>query len=184
VLRAALELFTKKGYAATSVREIVSAAGVTKPVLYYYFSSKEGLYLEIMRPPFAEFEAFAETPIDENASATEAILDFCDSVFRLFVENIDVARLMYSIYYGPPQGAPFFDFDAAHSKLQAKVRALFEIGMRTGEFEQTDPVDMTWALLGALTVAMEEHLSHKDPRLDGGGLERVLRLILGKSRPT
>jgi TetR/AcrR family transcriptional regulator len=35
LLKAALELFTKKGFAATSVREIVEIAGVTKPVLYY-----------------------------------------------------------------------------------------------------------------------------------------------------
>jgi len=33
---------------ATSVREIVEAAGVTKPVLYYYFQSKEGIYLAIL----------------------------------------------------------------------------------------------------------------------------------------
>ena len=48
LLREALRLFTERGYAATTVREIVAAAGVTKPVLYYYFGSKEGLYLEIM----------------------------------------------------------------------------------------------------------------------------------------
>ncbi len=45
LLRAASDLFAQKGYAATTVREIVAAVGVTKPVLYYYFGSKEGLYL-------------------------------------------------------------------------------------------------------------------------------------------
>ncbi|MCE1227092.1 MAG: TetR/AcrR family transcriptional regulator, partial [Geobacteraceae bacterium] len=44
LLDAALQLFSTKGYAATSVRELVEAAGVTKPVLYYYFKNKEGLY--------------------------------------------------------------------------------------------------------------------------------------------
>ena len=48
LLTEALRLFTSKGFSATSVREIVESAGVTKPVLYYYFGSKEGLYLEIM----------------------------------------------------------------------------------------------------------------------------------------
>ena len=45
-LSAARELFARKGYSGTSVREIVAAADVTKPVLYYYFRNKEGLYLE------------------------------------------------------------------------------------------------------------------------------------------
>ena len=43
LLDAAVRLFAHKGYPATSTREIVEAAGVTKPMLYYYFQSKEGL---------------------------------------------------------------------------------------------------------------------------------------------
>lgn len=43
VLREAAALFAAQGYDAVSVREIVAAAGVTKPALYYYFGSKEGV---------------------------------------------------------------------------------------------------------------------------------------------
>ncbi len=56
LLEGAAELFTQKGYAATTVREIVAAAGVTKPVLYYYFRNKEGIYLELMRGAFARMD--------------------------------------------------------------------------------------------------------------------------------
>lgn len=37
--------FCPKGFAAASTREIVEAAGSPKPMLYYYFQNKEGLYL-------------------------------------------------------------------------------------------------------------------------------------------
>ena len=37
----ALEMFTEKGYDATSLREIAEALGVTKAALYYHFKSKE-----------------------------------------------------------------------------------------------------------------------------------------------
>ncbi|MEW6332658.1 MAG: helix-turn-helix domain-containing protein, partial [Thermodesulfobacteriota bacterium] len=60
LLRAALTLFTRRGYSATTVRELVAAAGVTKPVLYYYFGSKEGLFLELMRTHFGRLEAVAD----------------------------------------------------------------------------------------------------------------------------
>ena len=43
ILQVAMGFFAQKGYEATSTREIVEAAGVTKPMLYYYFGSKEGL---------------------------------------------------------------------------------------------------------------------------------------------
>ena len=48
ILLAAASLFANKGYAGTSVREIVQTAGVTKPTLYYYFKNKEELYVRLM----------------------------------------------------------------------------------------------------------------------------------------
>ncbi len=60
VLKSAAALFNRKGYTATTVREIVAAVGVSKPVLYYYFGSKEGIFFELMREPFRKFEAVLE----------------------------------------------------------------------------------------------------------------------------
>ncbi len=37
-------MFASRGYASTSVREVVEAAGCTKPALYYHFTNKVGLY--------------------------------------------------------------------------------------------------------------------------------------------
>ncbi len=48
LLRLATEVFTEKGYQATSMDDIASAAGVTKPVLYQHFRSKETLYVEVL----------------------------------------------------------------------------------------------------------------------------------------
>ena len=44
ILSKALELFSAKGYEGVSVGELTGAAGITKPTLYYYFGSKEGLF--------------------------------------------------------------------------------------------------------------------------------------------
>ena len=43
LMDSAVLLFTTRGYAATSVREIVEIAGVTKPALYYHFDSKDAI---------------------------------------------------------------------------------------------------------------------------------------------
>ena len=44
LLKAALKSFADRGYAATSVQQIVDAARVSKPALYYYFKVKAGLF--------------------------------------------------------------------------------------------------------------------------------------------
>jgi len=115
LLKSALDIFNEKGYAATSVREIVEAAGVTKPALYYYFRSKEGIYMELFKEPFKLLEKMLNETVQEALSAQERIHHLFDSIFVLFTENLKTARLMYSIYYGPPQGAPFFDFEGLSS---------------------------------------------------------------------
>ena len=87
IFDAAVELFARRGYFATTVRDIVEKAGVTQPMVYYYFGSKEQLFITCIKElhavetkkfksvdptlPFAEFmskfmavcvEAFQERP--------------------------------------------------------------------------------------------------------------------------
>jgi TetR/AcrR family transcriptional regulator len=177
LLTAALELFTTKGYVAASVREIVEVAGVTKPVLYYYFGSKEGIYLELMSSAFTQFEEILDDCRDRQGSVAARLLELCDRIFLLFAQQLNVARLMYAIYYGPSQGAPFFDFEAYHLKLHDLVRDTVEEGIRTGELKAGDAADMGWLLIGALNVVLEEQLCQREPRIGREGLARVVNLV-------
>jgi AcrR family transcriptional regulator len=45
MLEAAGAVFAANGYHAASMDEIAEAAGITKPLIYTYFGSKEGLYI-------------------------------------------------------------------------------------------------------------------------------------------
>ena len=177
LLNAAAELFNSKGYAATTVREIVKAAGVTKPVLYYYFKNKEGIFLELMRETYVKFNELIDSVHSEKGSAREKLVRFIDQSFCLFLEEIKTVRLMYSIYYGPHQGAPFFDFDIYHRKYQGAIRRLVEEGIRRKEVRGENPEDMTWAIIAAVNVAIEVELGHSELSLGREGLARVLNLI-------
>ena len=48
IMNTAISLFSTRGYDAVGVQEIVEQAGVTKPTLYYYFGSKQGLLQKIV----------------------------------------------------------------------------------------------------------------------------------------
>jgi len=48
ILRAARDLYARRGFARVSMREVAAAAGVTKPALYYHFRDKESLFEECL----------------------------------------------------------------------------------------------------------------------------------------
>ncbi len=49
ILNCAIHLFYQKGYDAVGVQELATAAGITKPTLYYYFKSKLGLLEALLK---------------------------------------------------------------------------------------------------------------------------------------
>jgi len=178
LLASALKLFNQKGYAGTTVREIVADAGVTKPVLYYYFGNKEGIYLEILEGPLQKFEELLENFCCEGGRASEKLKALCESSFQFYCENIEKAKLMNAIYYGPPQGAPYLNFEAYHGKLSNTVEQLVEEGIRTHEFCEMDLKDITLAIIGAFHIAMDIMLC-QTPRITVSQdvLSRILNVI-------
>jgi TetR/AcrR family transcriptional regulator len=177
LLERATDLFARKGYASTTVREIVQAAGVTKPVLYYYFRNKEGIYLELMKEAWERFDTLLVRAQKEPGSVREKILHLMDQVFGLVLERIEVARIGYSTYYGYPQGAPAFDFDAFHLMFHEVVKGLVEEGIGTKEFQAGNVVDMTWAIIGAVNLAIELQICHPEMGVGKEGVARIINLI-------
>lgn len=71
VVGIAAEIFSRRGFRATSMNEIAAAAGLSKPTLYHYFRSKEEilvlLYTEVLDESLADARATvtaARTPLD------------------------------------------------------------------------------------------------------------------------
>jgi AcrR family transcriptional regulator len=58
IQHAARELFRQKGVQRTSLQDIADRLGVTKPALYYHFSSREELVRSIIQPLIDEGERF------------------------------------------------------------------------------------------------------------------------------
>src|SRR2546430_5624426 len=65
IIRAALEVFADRGFAATKLEEVARRAGVTKGTIYLYFANKESLFKAIIRetlvPVIAQGEALAQS---------------------------------------------------------------------------------------------------------------------------
>jgi AcrR family transcriptional regulator len=85
MVAAAERLFSERGYHGVSMDEIAGASGISKPMLYEYFGSKEGLFLAcVERARGRLFEEIAravrgrEDPEQALRAGVEAFLAFAD----------------------------------------------------------------------------------------------------------
>jgi len=177
LMRSALTLFTQRGYSATTVRELVAQAGVTKPVLYYYFGSKEGLFLELMRTHFNHIEAMFETYREGEGDVLNRLMDFLERGFIHVRQNRDFIRLMHAVYFGPPGEAPPFDFNAYHQRFHDRIAHFLEEGIVKGEIRPGNSSDMAWVILGTLEIALEDQICNQATQIDGVTLHRLLKLV-------
>jgi AcrR family transcriptional regulator len=68
IIEAAGPIFAQKGFAATTVREICSAAKVNQAAINYYFGNKEKLYKEVFASTYSSFTSidFIDTDLDSS----------------------------------------------------------------------------------------------------------------------
>lgn len=77
----ARELFTQKGVQRTSLQDIASRLGITKPALYYHFSSREELVRSILQPLIDEGESFVAEHEQRRGSARATPRELLEGYF-------------------------------------------------------------------------------------------------------
>jgi TetR/AcrR family transcriptional regulator len=150
ILLAAASLFANKGYAATSVREIAEGAKVTKPMLYYYFKNKEDLYVQLLDHANLTFRHLVESALSGPGGVRDRLLAFYVTVYGLLLEHLDVVRLIYSMFYGPPGAAPHYDFQKINDYLEEIMRQILQEGVTAGELRADNLEEASFILLGML----------------------------------
>ena len=110
ILNAAMELFALNGYAASSIREICRTAGVTKPVLYYHFRSKEHLYQELMLDIFNQTRKNLLKLSKYRGSLRERLVLYVSSEFRNCRKDPNNVRLIFRSMFSPEGEYPRFNY--------------------------------------------------------------------------
>jgi TetR/AcrR family transcriptional regulator len=101
IARVAARLFAERGYDATSVREIVEVAGVTKPTLYYHFGSKEGLAQALLTVPMTAFSTRLKACLDATHDPVANLAAQLEAHFEFVREDPDRGRFYYALKFGP-----------------------------------------------------------------------------------
>ncbi len=182
ILKAATALFSEKGYASSSVREIVELAGVTKPVLYYYFENKEGLFRAILAWALQLQEEVLTAVIQYPGAMLDRLIHLSQQAYQRVMENQDLFKMIHMLIFGPPQGVPAYDFDAYHRRMVQAIQTIYLQALEKGEVRKADSEDAAMMLLSVLDFCF--HWYHVHPEsADVKRPERLLRLAFQGIRP-
>lgn len=100
ILDTALILFANHGYHSTSISNIAKQAGISKGLMYNYFSGKEELLKTIFLNIMTEIMGMLNPDHDDEITDDEAE-GFFDKFFSILVENPDQWRLYYQLSIQP-----------------------------------------------------------------------------------
>jgi len=158
IFASALRHFSQKGYAATSLREIAEDARPTKPMIYYYFGSKEGLYGHIVRELLEEMEAAIRSSLPDDSSPAEQVLRYCERYLDYFLRNEEVIALVLREVFGLG-GTPLFAFSQAlGERVRKPLDEILARGMALGVFPDDDVADLATAITGILNMFILAHV--------------------------
>lgn len=167
LLEAAIDVFTRQGYAATRVEDVARRAGVAKGTVYVYFKDKEALFQAAVRHLIGPTVERLEHAIDGYTGPSE-----------------DLLRLQIGTFYRQIVG----------TRAPALVRLLVAEGARFPELARFYHREVLARGMAALTRTLERGIARKEfapmaaarhPQiLMGPALAAALwTLLIGKSHP-
>lgn len=176
IVAVAVTEFAARGYARASMVEIASRAGISKPLVYQYFGSKEGLYL-------AGLHAVAGQLLDRLEAAE---LDVDDSVssrihpLRAVFEALEFQRDAWRLLNDPsvPADGPIADalagYRARFAELAASGSARFLAARSIRSDADVSALTQVW--LGIVDSLVSWWLQHPDESA-AAMVERCARLM-------
>lgn len=148
LLDAALAVITERGYSAATVDQIVEAAGVSKGVAYYHFSSKADIAQCILVEGVDTLCSSFQRIVAEAASATEALVGMVKLFASFIFRNPAFGRFFVSELWR--EGRAWTEGMRQHEeRLLSALREQLARGQREGTVRpEIDPAFEAVALVG------------------------------------
>ncbi len=154
ILKAAMELFAARGYAGTSTRAICEAAGISKPVLYYYFRDKQHLYQELMIDSFAYYRRILLRASKARGGLRARLTRMLADCFRAAREERARVEFLLRMILVPEQRLPEFDYLREFEEQRAIIARMLREG---GGRLRGDPHRLAAVVMGVEFFTILEH---------------------------
>jgi TetR/AcrR family transcriptional regulator, acrAB operon repressor len=153
LLDAALTVFSREGYAATTLDDVAKEAGVTRGAIYWHFGSKAELYTTLI----TESESAAQVRMDELAAEGGGVIDIMRRIAVHLLKEIEQNErtraihelVMFKTGIEPELAESMEKKRQDIADLVDEIEGYIKMGINKGEIRsELNPRDVTIAFLG------------------------------------
>jgi AcrR family transcriptional regulator len=175
ILKAAMELFARKGFRGTTTRDLAAHADVNEAIIFRYFTNKTELYRAILEEKVHQSrdEHYKEVGRLAQSSDPRTFLEFIGNKF--LERHEQDSTFMRLLLFSALEGHELADMFLASLEVRDPMAFYLEKQMADGTFRRMDPVLASRAFLGMFVchIQMQEIFGQKEPEFDRGEVVRT-----------
>jgi TetR/AcrR family transcriptional regulator len=178
IFLSAAQLFSQKGYNGVSMRELAEHSGISKPTIYYYFGSKEGIYSSLVESGLSYGESYFKDILRRTIPVREKLVLLTKFNFDQSIEYREFAKFLLSMFT-VTEKLPFLDsFHKAANKRKQLIIDLVKEGIARGEFgASADPSLAAEIFIGSISHFLWKQVNSKKRILSDLLAEQIVELL-------
>jgi len=156
ILRAALEIFAERGFAAARIDDVAARAGVSKGTVYLYFDSKEALFKAVVTETIGSEIDRAEMLMAAYSGKYAVLFDQLLGMISTVINRNEIAaipKIVIAEAGNFPDLAKFYLNNVVKRAL-AIFSQIIEGGIATGEFRAVDVKQAARVLVAPMLFAL------------------------------
>ncbi|WP_028777068.1 TetR/AcrR family transcriptional regulator [Shimazuella kribbensis] len=154
IKKAALHVFARRGIIGTTMRLIAKEAKISLGLSYSYFTSKDELYVELVRDAMEEanqsfhnMEWKTGTPVELLRSITEQMLEESNKQSFLLIQQVQTSDEV------PEEAKAIIQQNSSHKWMEQFVPIIIR-GQQAGDFCKGDPEKLLYFFFTVITGLM------------------------------
>jgi AcrR family transcriptional regulator len=150
IMDAALACFARKGYHKTTMDDIVAESGLSKGTLYWYFRSKDELFLSLVNSFFLAIQQDMDAIFEQPASASQKLRTMADEFARFYGEVAQFLNVFFEFWMQGTLNEQLNQlFHSMLSEYRGVIGGVIQEGMQAGEFKAVDADQLAVAVMAA-----------------------------------
>ena len=148
-----VQIFSKKGFYETSMREIADAAGLGKSTLYDYFKTKDEILIYFFEDQLRDMTQEAQKIALQNLSADKRLRQITEK----YLESLQANKNLFLKLMQESQRLKLESQKQVQAKrygYQDLIRALIDEGIREGVFRKVNSLLAARLLIGSISSAV------------------------------